>query len=205
MLISEIINELITETGGDTSNTDLAALWLIFLKGAFRRLPVNVRHRSIVATYTDTLSAGNNSLSLQSNFVGLRNNEVYRVNGNYRLPISVLPPSEFNKFYRDASGTPSYCRVIDKTLYFEISAIEDYSIFYEYFKDVSDGLASTDTFFGTTELLESIKDMAKFTHYHDYEEDESKGSTHMGLARDQLDKIDAQYMDETFGGHVDDE
>ena len=40
MIISDIINEVVSEVGGDTSDTDLAAKMLIFAKGALRRFPL---------------------------------------------------------------------------------------------------------------------------------------------------------------------
>ena len=51
MIISDIISEVITDVGGDTTDTGLAAKMLVFTKGAMRKFPLFSRSRIFLDTF----------------------------------------------------------------------------------------------------------------------------------------------------------
>jgi len=71
----------------------------------------------------------------------------------------------------------------------------------EHFKEV-DNVALGDDFFGSTDILEILKDGIKATYYSDYQEDAAKGKEKLALFKVGLDTLDSKFMVKELGTHV---
>lgn len=200
LLISEIISELITETGGDADDSALTTEWLTLLKGAIRRLPGNVRDRTILTISYATLGSGNQVMTLPGYFISER--QVWKLENGRRTEVTKLIGDEFNAQYKAEGGSLDFYRIYRKFLEFNRKAQADTTIEVEHFKDPTIDLATTDTFFGNSNLLEIVKDYAKFTHFHGVEEDRAKGADYLQLAQDAAQEQDTEFLEEEIGGYV---
>lgn len=201
MLISTMITEIISETGGDTSDTTLQTLIYGFIKSAMRRLPRHTRTRLLIDTSYATLSSGSHYIyPLPSDFIKER--YVYYINNGNRINIPKLSFDDFNsQFNSTATGSPqSGYRIIGDKVEFLRSADQDYVIYIEYFKSV-DEIATTDGFFGSSDMIEIVKDGAKY-YYFDYEEDDKKATEKLALFKAGLDKLEADYLSDEIPDYV---
>jgi len=203
MLISEIRDEIISEVGGDTSDTTLQSLILTFMKGALRIFPAKARSRILVGIDTMTLSSGANTASAPSGFIKeVSDQSVWRLNGGNRETIFRYQRDNFQEVYSsETTGNPKYFRVYAKTFEFDRKADQDYTIYVEHFKEIS-SIVAGDTFVGNDTELAAMKELAKKIYYFDYEEDKGRGETSLAIANDLLQDIDAMYMEEELGTHV---
>lgn len=202
MLISEIIDEVITEIGGDTTDTTLEANMLIFAKNALRRFPLYTRDRLLIDTAYSTLNTGENYLTTPTDFIKERS--LYYMSGGVRQIIERLTAGEMNiTRSTGTSGNPDYYRIYGTTIEFDKNAGSDVVIYIEYFKEVDD-IEATDTFFGSTDLLEVMKDGMKAIYYSDYADDsDGKGDRKWALFKSGLDALDDKFMIEEQGGYID--
>jgi len=203
MLISEIITEVITEIGGDTSDSTLVANMLLFAKGALRRFPLFSRSRLLVDVAYSTLALGDHYLTTPTDFI--REISIYYVeSGGHRKYLEKLTEGEYgSKVNTSTTGTISYYRIYGNTIEFDVSTNVERVIYIEYFKEVDD-VESTDTFFGSTDMLEILKDGMKAVYYSDYtEDDKGMGDKKWGLFKAGLDELDSKYMMSEHGGHID--
>ena len=203
MLVSEMITEIITEVGGSSDDTELTTKFLIFVKGALRLLPSKARVRALVNIDTITLSANTQSKALPTGFIHeVTDESVWYLNGSRRKPIYRRQRDDFNDLWTSGIlGKPNYFRIYGYTMEVDRPDGVDRDIYIEFFKEVS-SVESTDTFFGDDTIIAATKELIKFIYYHDYEEDESKGRTHLKIADDLLSDLDGQYMAEDLGTHV---
>jgi hypothetical protein len=201
MVVTDIITELVRETGGDQDDTSLSTLWLSFITAALRRIPEQVRTRAIYANTSLTLTSGQRTVTLPSNFAYPKH--ICRVYDTTRPEITILQDPVFNKYYTTQTGVPQFARVNVSTIEFECLAVQDYTIVLDYYKDPSYGLTSSDGV--ERKLVEPVKEMAKYIYYFDYEEDTEKGQAHLVIANDLLNKIEEKDMEQEVGSHVSDE
>lgn len=175
MTIQAIVNEIITETGGDTTDTDLYTKMFGFLKAALRRLPRFVLTRTLLVTSSVSLSALANSASLPAGFVKER--FVYRKDtGGQKIEIKHSNYEEFNRVNNDLTGSIYFYDIIGKTIYFDHKAETADTIYVECFKNDVSSLANSDNFFGNDDEIETVKDLTKYIYYKDYEEDMEKAA-----------------------------
>ncbi len=202
MLISELISEIITEVGGDTTDTALTAAMLVFAKGALRRFPLFSRNRLLVDTSYSTLSSGANYLTTPTGFI--REISIYyEETGGARKYIEKLTEGQFgSRVNTGTSGTISYYRIVGNVIEFDRNTDTERVIYVEHFKEVDD-IETTDNFFGTSDMLEILKDGMKATYYSDYVEDDAKGDRKMGLFKAGLDELESKFMMSEHGGHID--
>jgi len=202
MLVSEIITEVISEVGGDTSDTDLAAKMLIFAKGALRRFPLFAKARLFNIISYATLPAGEYYLTTPTYFL---NEKLvwYEEDGKKK----VLFKKDDDKFAEiintSASGVPVYYHITGNVLEFDKKSDKDRIIYVEHAGEVDNITAASD-FFGSTDMLEILKDGMKATYYSDYVEDEPKGREKLGLFKAGLDELENRHMIQTMGGHIGD-
>jgi hypothetical protein len=191
MLISEIRDEIITEVGGDTSDTALQDKVLGFIKSTLRRLPKNCQDRSLVAIKTATLSLAAQTATLPANFI--RERELYYVDGGARKKITVIRDTEmFNERYRsDSSGRPEYCRIYGTTIEFSRPADAAYTIYIDCFQSV-DSVVAGDTFAHDSSTAEIIKDGAKF-YYYTYTEEKGQADSFKDLFAAGLRTLNTEY------------
>jgi hypothetical protein len=199
MLISDIIAEVISEVGGDSSDTALSTKVYGYLKSALRRLPKEARNRCLVAILEQSIADQAVSLSLPTDFLDER--DVWYVSEGKRQPIDFLERKKFNDTVNtNSSGTPVYYSVYGKTLEFDKKLNGAFTIGIEYYKSVWNVL-TTDTFFGFDDLIEPLKDLIKF-YYYNYAEDKSSAAGFLSLAKASLGDIDSDFMEEEQGGYV---
>jgi len=204
MLISTIRDEIITEVGGDTSDTGLATNVLQFINSALRRFPLWTRSRFLYTTKSGTLTSGQYSLTLPSGIVNER--EVYFITEGNRLRIDKAPSNDYfnDAFNSTATGKPNFYRIIGQTVEFDRTADATYTIYFECSQE-KDGLEATDTWTGDTTTVEVLKDGAKYYYYSDYVEDDEKGKQKLALFKNGLDELDSKYMATELGSHIDEE
>lgn len=205
LTITQIITEIITEVGGDTSDSDFAAIMLVCFKSGIRKVPIFARDRLILVQEDLTLAAAAQTLDLTTLTNGfIKENHLWYVGTNgIRVPIYKPPSREyFNNLYNTgSSGKPTYYIINGKTMQFEKKADESLTIGIEFFKELSD-IETSDTFFGDERLLEACKGLCKHIYYRDYEEDSTKGKEHQIEARDILFVLEGEYEDQELAGHI---
>jgi len=200
MTVQEIRDEIIVEIGGDSSDTTLLANILQFIKTGLRRFPLFSKQRLLLTTKYATLSAGEQTLTLPSDFISER--AIYHVKSGKRKRIEKQYTNTFNdSFSSDASSdTISGYRIIDDYIEFTVKAETTLTIYIEYYKEVDD-VSLTDTFFGSSAMAEVTKDFAKY-YYFMYEEDENKANHFIALAGAGLRELDAQKLEEELPSYV---
>ena len=200
MTVQEIRDEIIVEIGGDSSDTTLLANILQFIKTGLRRFPLFSKQRLLLTTKYATLSAGEQTLTLPSDFISER--AIYHVKSGKRKRIEKQYTDTFNdSFSSDASSdTISGYRIIDDYIEFTVKAETTLTIYIEYYKEVDD-VSLTDTFFGSSAMAEVTKDFAKY-YYFMYEEDENKANHFIALAGAGLRELDAQKLEEELPSYV---
>ena len=203
MLISTIRDEIITEVGGDTTDTALATKVLGFVNSALRKFPLWSRSVFMYTTKSGTLSSGASSMSLPSGVVTIR--DVYYLSSNNRMRIE-KPKS--NAYFNDAvntaaTGNPNFYNVIGQTVYFDRSATDNTVIYFECAQE-KDGVVATDTFTADTMVVEVLKDGVK-SYYYRYVEDDAAAKDSLTLFKNGLDELDSKYMASELGSHIDEE
>jgi hypothetical protein len=199
MLISDIVTELITETGGDTSDTSLATLFLGFLKSTLRRLPRHTRTRYLYATKTSTLSSGSYYVSLPTGFI--RERDVYYIDSGSRVDIPQLSFDEFNEQFNSTStGGPQGYRIVGNTVEFLRTADKDYTIYFECTQEI-DNISVSDTVTWDSSVTEIVKDGAKY-YYFDYEEDSPRATEKLTLFTAGLQKLETDFMSDEIPNYI---
>jgi hypothetical protein len=200
MLISAVIDEVISEVGGDTSDTDLISKMLIFAKGALRRFPLFTKSRLLYITSYATLSAGVNYITTPTYFLDER--QVWYEESGSRKIIDKVTDAVFAQIVNNQStGVPTKYHITNNVIEFNINNDVERVIFVEHLGEV-DNVALTSDFFGSTDMLEILKDGIKATYYSDYVEDATKGDKKLSLFKAGLDKLTERHMIETLGTHV---
>lgn len=201
MIISDIINEVISEVGGDTSDTDLQAKMLIFAKGALRRFPLFSKARLLTIISYATLTAGQNYLTTPTYFID--ETKLWYEESGKRHEILRKNESEFMAIVdTTATGAPQYYHIVGNVIEFDKNADQDRIIYIEHKGEVDD-ITSASDFFGNTSMIEILKDGIKGTYYGEYVEDSSgKGDKAMGRFKAGLDKLEEDYMIQNCGGHI---
>lgn len=200
MLISELIDEVISDVGEDTEDSDLVSKMLNFAKGALRRFPLFCRNRLLVDISYATLEIGENYLTTPTGFITERS--IYYEEDGKRKHITKLTDTEFNEARRtQISGTPKHYRVVGNVIEFNKNSDADLVIYVEHFKEV-DAVALDDDFFGTSDMAEILKDGIKATYYSDYSEDKTQGDKKLALFKTGLDQLDGRFMVEELPTHV---
>ena len=205
LLISEVITEIVTEVGGDTTDTTFAATMLVFLKSGMRKFPTFIKDRLLLVEETLTLALSAQTLDLTTLSNGfLKENSVWYVGSNSnRLPITPPPTRDyFNRIYNTSgTGKPIYYVINGKTMQFDKKADEALTIGIQFFKEISN-ILTTDTFFGDERSLEACKHLCKQGYYLDYEEDDTKYLRHKSDAGDILLELESDYEDQEQAGHI---
>ncbi|MFA6142506.1 MAG: hypothetical protein WC738_04335 [Candidatus Omnitrophota bacterium] len=198
MKIQDITNEIISETGGDSTDTDLYTKMFGFLKAALRRLPRFVLTRTLLSTASVSLSALANSASLPAGFVKER--FVYRKDtGGQKIEIKHSNYEEFNKVNNDLTGSIYFYDIVGKTIYFDHKAEAADTIYVECFKNDTSALAGTDDFFGNDDEVETVKDLTKYIYYKDYEEDMEKAAASKQDAASGIATMKSDYLRQQQG------
>ena len=200
MLISEMRDEIIVEIGGDSSDTTLLANILQFIRTGLRRFPLISKQRLLLTTKYASLSAGEQTLTMPTDFITER--AVYYVSSGKRKRITKQYTNDFNdSFNSDASSDAiSTYRIIDDYMEFSVKAETATTIYIEYYKEVDD-VDLTDTFFGSSAMAEITKDFAKYSYFM-YEEDENKAQHFLALGSGGLRELDAQKLEEELPEYV---
>jgi len=200
MIISDIINEVITEVGGDTSDTALQANMLIFAKGALRRFPLFSRDRLLIDTSYATLSG--TYLTTPTGFI--REISLYYIDNGARRYIEKLSEKDFGSIVNtSSSGNPSYYRIVGNIIEFDKSC-SDIVIYVEHYKAIDEVTAGS-TFPGDNQMIEILKDGMKSTYYTDYIEDMPKGDKKLALFKAGLDELESKHMMSEQGEYIDEE
>jgi hypothetical protein len=203
MLISTLRDEIITEIGGDTSDTAFATKILQFMNSALRRFPLWTRSRFMFTTKNGTLTSGQYSLTLPSGMVHER--DVYYISEGNRMRIDKAPSNDyFNEaFNSSALGKPNLYRIIGQTVEFDRTADATYTIYFECVQE-KDAVLAADTWTSDTSVAEVLKDGAKY-YYYRYVEDDAAAGDFLSLFKNGLDELDYKYMSTELGSHIDEE
>jgi len=202
MIMSDVINEVISEVGGDVTDTTLSAKMLIFAKGALRRFPLFTKSRLLYVTSYATLVAGINYITTPDHF--LDEKQVWYEESGERKIIKKVADNTFSQIINtSSSGTPGYYHIANNVIEFDKNSDTDRVIYIEHLCEVDDVTASSD-FFGSTDMLETLKDGMKATYYSDYVEDAQKGDKKLALFKSGLDALEQRHMIQTMGGNVGD-
>ncbi len=191
MLISEIRDEVITEVGGDTSDTELQTKVLGFIKSTLRRLPKNCKDRSLISKKSVTLTVATQTASLPAKFLAER--EIWYEEGGVRKHVTVIRDTElFNRQYNSTTvGFPEYCRIYGSTIEFSRPADATYTIYIDCFQEV-DAVVAGDTFAHDSTTAEIVKDGVKF-YYYTYTEEKEMLDKFGGLFKSGLAELNTQY------------
>jgi hypothetical protein len=197
VLFSTIRDEIITEVGGDTSDSTLQTLVLGFIKSALRRFPRHTRSRFLLATKSVTLSAGSYYAALPSGFI--RELAVFYLSGGGRKDIPKT--DDYNEQFNSTSLTPpSGYRIFGSNIEFVHSADQSYTIYIECSAEIDDVVAG-DSFTGDSSIVEILKDGAKH-YYFDYSEDSPRASEKLGLFKAGLDKLEIDFLSDELPGYI---
>jgi hypothetical protein len=197
MLFSAIRDEIITEVGGDTSDSTLQTLVLGFIKSALRRFPRHTRSRFLLATKSVTLSAGSYYAALPAGFI--RELAVFYLSGGGRKDIPKV--DDYNEQFNSTSLTPpSGYRIFGSNIEFTHSADQSYTIYIECSAEIDDVIAG-DSFTGDSSIVEILKDGAK-SYYFDYSEDYPKASEKLGMFKAGLDKLEIDFLSDELPGYI---
>lgn len=200
MIISNIIIEVIAECGGDTADTGLAAIMLNCVKGALRRFPLFSKSRLLYITSYATLTAGTNYLTTPTYFLDER--EVWYDDSGMKRIIHKKEDHEFALIVNtSASGNPEFYRITNNVIEFDKNSDQDRVIYVEHLGEVDDVTAASN-FFGSSDMLEILKDGIKGTYYSDYTEDPARGREKLAIFKAGLDELESRYMIQTQGGHI---
>lgn len=193
MTLTEMATELCNDVGGDTSDSDLMAKLIVFIKGALRQFPLYIRNKFLIDTKTGTLSSGASTMTIPSGLIEPR--DVYYITSSVRVRIKKLTYDKFNEAYQvGGSGAPEYYRIVGDTVEFSHAADQDYTIYFEGKCSSVDSLSASSTFTGSDEVVEVVKNGAKEVYYLSYTEDNQLGPVFSAKFRDGLQKLDEQYM-----------
>ena len=143
MTVTQIITQLIQDTGGDVDDSSLPSLWLQLLGSALRKFPDILRSRALSATSSATLGAGTSTITKPTGFEYPKT--AYRLEGSLRVPLTFVPDSIFNLYYTTEMGAPQFCRRNGSSIEFDRPADKEYTLGFDFYKDVSEGLAGADT------------------------------------------------------------
>lgn len=200
MLISEIATEIITEIGGDTSDTDLASKVVGFIKSALRRFPLHARDRFLTASKTATLNSGAYSVTLPDGMLD-EMDVYYPSDTGVRENIDFKERGEFNRLFSPTgSGAPAFYSVIGSTVEFDKPADKAYTITFDCKQPVSN-ITAASTFTGADDVVEVLKDGAKM-YYYSYVEDPQNKADSLVMFRSGLDALDAKYSRNNLGTHI---
>ena len=200
MLISDIIDELITEVGGDTSDTALSTKMLGFFKSALRRFPRHTRTRLLLDTSSSALAVGTNYITPMPNDF-IKERAVYYTESGNRIDIPKISFDDFNDQYNsNSSNAPQGYRIVGAKMEFLNNADREYTIYVEYFKSVDD-IAAGDTFFGSSDMIEIAKDGAKY-YYYSYEEDSPMAASSLALLKAGLDKLETDFLNDEIPNYI---
>ena len=204
MIISDILTEIITEVGGDTSDSTLAANMLLFFKAGLREIPAFVRDRNFYFTSTYTLPAASNTLDL-SNFPGfIREREVWFQGDNLvHIPIYVPPSLQyFQKIVTPLSpGKPFYRIIYAQTMQFDKKVDAGVIIGMDYLKAVS-SITAADTWYPNEQILQCAKYFAKKVYWQ-YQEDRTAALDCERQGKEIAQKLEEEYEVQELGGYVD--
>lgn len=204
MIINDILAEIISEVGGDASDTTLTTKMLGFFKAGYRHLPAFCRDRNFLGQDTLIVTSGTSTGDLDDIDGFIREREVWFVGDNLiHIPI-YKPPSTmyWHKVVTpNSQGKPFYYRIYDRTIELDKKAAGDLTIGIDYFKAVS-VITGTDTWKADEQVLEAAKHFCKMIYWQ-YEEDEAKAAREGSLAKALADKLEEEYEVEELGGFVD--
>ena len=205
MTIQQIIDEIITEIGGDADDSELDGKVLVCLKSGLRRIPAFIKDRLFLAQGSVSLTTGNYEVSLSAMSPGfVKERAIWYVgNNNMRVPIIPAPSKEFfhSIITINSTGKPSYYRIYGKTMQFNIKASSTLTIGLDYFKEVSSVVVG-DTFFGNEQTVEAVKDYCKMIYYSDYEEDMEKSLNHDRMGKELIVELQREYEEQELGSHA---
>lgn len=202
MTIDDILVDLLEEVGEDSDDSTEKARMLRFLKSALRRLPTHVRDRTILGHSTATLSANSSSIDLSSEITDfVKERFVWKEDSGEREPITVDPSGKFHEVVDTIeTGEPQLCHFYGKVVEFNNVADVDYVIGFEYWKAVWN-VTTASTFAGGDDLIEPVKDIAKY-YYYSSEDDDERARGHLNVGMGAIAELDAQYMEREIGTHV---
>ena len=204
MLISDIINEIVIEVGGDTSDTTLVTKMLGFFKAGYRRMPAFVRDRNFYAVASYALPAQSNTMSVDS-FAGfIREREVW-FEGDNKIHIPIYKPLDIGFFHRvlapEVAGKPRYYAIHGRTMQFDRMADAALVIGVDYVKAVS-VLELTDTWEADEQIMEAAKHFCKMVYFSDYEEDLNKARENERRGKEITAILDEEFQIVEMGSYV---
>ena len=204
MTIGEIIDEVITQVGGDTDDTDLADKLLVDAKSALRRFPVFIKTGLARATKSGSLTAAATTMTKPAGIVSIIGDAWFE-NAGVRLPIIQKKNIDsFRPLYRGSStGQPQYFHEPTfGTIEFDRKADQTRTIYFPCLIDMDDVTASTEWNFPSSDI-EILKDGIKMGYY-DTEEDGAGESSAKFERRflAGLKKLDERYMRENYPDYI---
>ena len=204
MIISDIITEILTEVGGDSSDTTLVDNMLVYFKSGLREIPALVRDRNFYFTSTYTLPAASNTMAL-SNFPGfIREREVWFQGDNLvHIPIYVPPSLQyFQKIVTPNSpGKPFYRIIYGQTMQFDKKVDAGVIIGIDYLKAVS-SITVSDTWEPNEQILQCAKYFCKKVYWQ-YQEDLQKATDCERQGKEIAQKLEEEFEVQELGGYVD--
>jgi hypothetical protein len=202
MLISEIRDEIIEESGGDLTDTDLQGLIFRFIRASMRKMPRFVLSRTLVETSEVTVTSGSNNASLPSNFVNER--YVYRKDssGN-KIEIVRKSWQSFHEDNNTIQGELDFYMIRGKKIYFNKSSLSGETVYVEHFaQQVGSSFAVTDAFYGNDDEIECVKSLVKAVYYGEYQEDSNKAASAASEAAAYIRTMNNDYMESELPSHV---
>lgn len=192
MTILEIVQEVLSEVGEDSSDSELQTLLVGFAKSALRRFPRFTRNKMVRDKKSGTLSLNATTMSLPSGVVTVER-MFYETTSGDRQEIEMPGLDQFNELYSgQASGAPQYATIRQRTVEFDRKADQEYTIYFEAIIEI-DNVTSSTEFIYSSDRLEILKDGIKFYYYYDYTEDTEKGASKGSLFSDGLNKLETEH------------
>lgn len=204
MLISEIITEIITEVGGDTDDTELAALLLTCFKAGRRRVPAFINDRSFLGRGTFTLAQGNYS-ALLSGLTGFVRERAFWWQQTDLSRVPIIPPPSLGYFHTiirpQTPGKPLYYNIYAGTIEFDKNADTALTIGADYFKEVST-IVVGDTFVGDESMVEISKDFGKAVYFRNHEEDITRANDYENSAGKMMREKEGDWEEQNQGARI---
>lgn len=201
MLFSALVDEVITEVGGDVDDSDLSDKVLGFTKSALRRFPRFARNRMIRAKKSGSLSAAAQTMSVPSGVVDILALFFEDSGTGKRRDIPRPGLRIFNEAYTSSgSGYPNFAIIRTNTVEFDRPADQAYTIYFEVNQEIDD-IAAGDTVAFSSDRIEILKDGIKY-YYYKYVEDAELREESKAVFKGGLDELKKEYQREEMPDHV---
>lgn len=201
MLLSDLVSEVISEVGGDPTDSALATKVFGFMKAGMRTIPALIRGRMLTTRQTFTMPANTNSYdlgTLSPSFIRERG-FWYTDGNNKKVEIFRMDVSQF-KQYQDvlAQSNPRYYNISIKNFLTDRLTPAALPIEVDYFCALTDSLTSSSTFVLGEDYIEMVKSLT-MVKYYGYQEDDVKIASNKGDAKTYLDEMGNRFEQDEMG------